>query len=209
MSENKKKLVIFDFDGVIINTLQLCYDLNIKSNPDLSWEEYSKMSHGNFYESFQGDTPTVVFNQSPSFQDDYHSKIREFDTPLEIQKAIKHLSGKYILTVVSSGSEDSIKHFLEKEGLLECFSDILGYQTHKSKVIKITDLLKKYSVAPRDTVFITDTLGDILEGTQAAIQSVGVTWGLHGKTLLSEGKPAAIIDDPALLEETVETILNS
>lgn len=167
------------------------------------------MSNGNFYDSFQGEKAFVTLNPNPSFREEYHAKVREFDTPIEIQDAIRHFSEKYTVCLVSSGSEDSIKHFLEKEGLLKHFTEILGHQTHKSKVIKINGLLEKYSVSQRDAVFITDTLGDIREGNEAGIRSVGVTWGLHDRETLQKGTPEIIIDDPRLLEETIERILIS
>jgi phosphoglycolate phosphatase-like HAD superfamily hydrolase len=57
-------------------------------------------------------------------------------------------------------------------------------------------------------VFVTDTLGDVMEAHQAGVKSIGVLWGLHDRTTLERGKPEVIIDDPSQLEETVERVLN-
>jgi phosphoglycolate phosphatase len=203
----QKKLVLFDFDGVIVNTLELCFSINRQSNPNMSFEEYAAMSHGNFYKSFEGETPKMKFNPNPSFHDQYHKNIRNLSAPEEIKTIIKDISGWARLAIVSSGGELSIAHFLENEGLSSFFSDILGYETHKSKTVKIKSLLEKYSVLPEDTVFITDTLGDILEGKEAKIQSIGVVWGLHDRETLEKGNPAAIIDNPADLVPAIEKIL--
>jgi phosphoglycolate phosphatase len=205
----KKKLVIFDFDGVIINTLEFQYGLNEPLNPHITYKMYKDMSNGNFFDSFQGENAIVTLNPNPLFRELYHAKVREFDTPAAIQQAIKKFSKDCSVAVVSSGSEDSIRHFLEKEDLLQCFSDILGYQTHTSKVVKIKGLLEKHNLASHDAVFITDTLGDIREGTEVGIRTIGVTWGMHDRATLEKGNPAIVIDSTEDLERTVEAILNS
>ncbi len=203
-----KKLVIFDFDGVLVNTVEFTYSLNKKSNPDMSFEEYSRMAHGNFYKSFESENPThPSFVQHPTFHDEYREGIREYDTPLVLKQAVEKLSKECILAVVSSGFENPISHYLEKDNLHTFFSDVLGTETHKSKSWKIKHLLDKYSINEKDVVFITDTLGDVLEAHEAGVKSIAVTWGLHTEETLKKGKPASIISDPIELVGTIEKML--
>lgn len=204
-NNQKTKLVIFDFDGVLVNTAQLSYELNLISNPDLTYDQLKSMSNGNFHAI--AERSETAFTHYPEFHQKYKARIRDFDTPIEVQNAIKTFSRNYVMAIISSGSEDSIQHFLEKEDLLKCFDEIWGFETDKSKIVKISNLLEKYTISIEDTVFITDTLGDILEGNEVGIRSVGVTWGLHERELLARGNPVVIIDDPSLLEKTVETLL--
>lgn len=98
---------------------------------------------------------------------------------------------------------------MDRDNLATYFSDILGADTHTSKVIKLQSLLDKYEVNPQNSVFITDTLGDILESNKVGIRSIGVLWGLHDKETLERGDPTIIIDDTAILKSTIENILNS
>jgi phosphoglycolate phosphatase len=197
-----KKLIIFDFDGVIIDSSRLSYDLLVQTNPELDYDSFKKMSNGNFLES----VGEIVHN--PSFREQYRSGVSEIHIAPSIHKAIFELSKKYSLAIVSSASEVTIKMLLNSEGLLEKFQDILGAETHSSKVIKIGSLVEKYSVAPSDIAFITDTLGDIREGNIAGVNSIGVTWGLHNRETLELGSPVVIIEKPELLEESIETIFN-
>ena len=44
-------------------------------------------------------------------------------------------------------------------------------------------------------LFITDTLGDIIESNKVGIKSVGVTWGYHTKENLSKGNPFFIAEN--------------
>lgn len=204
----QKKLVVFDFDGVIVNTHGVSLKLNQATNPHLTEELYSQMSHGNFYASFESDSPLLKFTQNPNFGEEYRKQILGLAAPRGIAEAIKYCADTYIVTIVSSAWADTIKDFLDKEELLPYFQDILGADTHKSKVVKLNILLEKYAVKPENAVFITDTLGDILEAHEVNIKSIGVTWGLHNTETLMRGKPEIIIDDPTLLLQTIEKILN-
>lgn len=78
---------------------------------------------------------------------------------------------------------------------------------HGSKIIKINSILKKYNIEPNDTVFITDTLGDIKEAKECGVKSIAVTWGLHDRETLEKGNPVAIIDDPRELLRVIEKVL--
>lgn len=204
----QKNLIIFDFDGVLVETLLFCFNLNKETNPNMSYEEYQKMSHGIFFTSFESEVPTVAFTPSPTYHDDYKNGIRNFCVPSELKEGIINLSKENVLVVVSSGSETVIRHFLEKENIADSFSDILGFETHKRKVVKFKLLLEKYSLDSSHAIFVTDTLGDILEANEVGIKSIGVTWGLHDKETLKDGNPKSIVDSPADLLKDVKDFLN-
>ena len=44
------KTVIFDFDGVIHDTLDIAYGINKRINPDMGLDEYKDYFNGNLYE---------------------------------------------------------------------------------------------------------------------------------------------------------------
>ncbi|MDQ3245081.1 MAG: HAD hydrolase-like protein [bacterium] len=154
-NENKK-LVMFDFDGVLINTQHLDNDFSV---------------------------------------DDI------------LHDAVLYLADKYELAIVSSASNKILNTFLKKENLDGCFKDVLGYEEHSSKVVRINSLLKKYNIEAKDSVLITDTLGDLKEANEAGAKSIAVLWGLHDHSTLANGNPNAIIENPNLLIKTIEDVL--
>ena len=133
------------------------------------------------------------------------------DSKQELEKniieSIKNLSGKYNLAIVSSTFSSYIKNYLKERNILSYFSDILGSDFALSKQDRIKNLLEKYNIAPKDAVYITDSLGDILEAKKCEAKSIGVTWGLHSKETLEKGNPVAIINDPAKLFNLVNNTL--
>ena len=205
MNTENKKLVIFDFDGVLVDTLGIVYKINKEINLDLSLEEYRSFFEGNINFAVRKDGSPKKFHSG--FFDLYDSGSREVIIPDVLKLIVKELARDYILIIISSTHTESIKKILERESVLEYFSEILGVDVEKNKIIKINSVLKKYKILPKDTVFITDTLGDIREASKCEVESIAVTWGYHEKETLVKGTPVAIIDNPILLEETINNVL--
>lgn len=207
MNLENKKLIIFDFDGVLVNTLNLCFDIHKKVNVDLTWEKFQDFSNGNFIETIRNAEKEKKHIIPDDFYGQYKSKLGTFSINDILKSTIKLLSEKYIITIVSASFSYIIEDFMKKEKIENYFSDILGSNINKSKVIKINSLLEKYKINPKDTVFITDTLGDILSGNECKVNSIGVTWGLHGRKTLEKGHPIVIIDDPRDLLNSIKNVV--
>ncbi len=108
---------------------------------------------------------------------------------------VRRLAAKYHLTIISSAKDKTIKKFLKKHKVIKYFNDILGYDSHTSKIEKIRKIIKKYKAGPKNCLFITDTLGDIIEAEKCRVKSLAVIDGFHPKSILQKGKPAIIIKD--------------
>ncbi len=209
-SKTKKKLVMLDFDGVIVDSLDLWYSITLETNPDMPFEEYSKMSEVNFYESFQSEKPTVAFNPNLNGREIYHDKLlATFVIHEKIKATITELSGKHSLAIVSSGSETTIRAFLKKEGIEHHFDHVLGFELSKSKTVKFNHLLNHYETVAEETIFVTDTLGDVNEAHAAGVRSIAVTWGLHPTETLEKGNPHAIVDEREELLESITAALEN
>ncbi len=203
-----KKLVLFDFDGVLVNTCDFWYGLHKASNATLTWERFESMSHGNFITTMKKIFAEEDYVRPERAEEKFAEALQTvFSIEDILHDCILHLSSMYTLAIVSSSSSETISAFIKKENLEGCFQDILGYEMHSSKTVKIDSLLEKYKVDKNDTVLITDTLGDLLESNASGIKSIAVTWGLHKKDTLEKGVPTMIIDSPTELVEVVEKAL--
>lgn len=90
----KTKLVIFDFDGVLLETSHISHSIVKKTNPHISFEDFQKMSHGNFHDSYQSENPIVQYTPDPTYTEQYRNGILECDMSPDIETAIKDLSEK-------------------------------------------------------------------------------------------------------------------
>lgn len=207
MNPDNKKLVIFDFDGVLANTIQLSFNIHKEYNPDFTMEKLQDICNGNFIDNMKAENDKMNHKDPLNFHEKYENEIMKMNIDEILFKTIEELNKNYILAIVSSTTTIYIKNFLEKENTEKCFSDILGADVHSDKTIKINSLLEKYNIKPNDAIFVTDSLGDILDGNKCGVGSIGVTWGIHPKETLKKGNPIAVLDDPRDLLGCIKNVL--
>jgi phosphoglycolate phosphatase len=197
------KLILFDFDGVLIHTHIVCYEIHKELNPNLKYEFFQSLSHGNFPELYRKAENEKKIIHNPNFRSIYMDRLSGLRMPEELKKIIIKLSEKYSLFIISSTASDRIRPFLEKELIVDKFKMILGSDAHTSKIKKIKKLLADYKLLPKDVIYITDTTGDIMEARECGVQSIAVTWGLHDEDSLLQEKPFALVNTPKELEQKI------
>ncbi len=202
-----KKLVLFDFDGVLVNTADLCYKIHQDANSGLTKERYKELTSYSWEEVIEKLRVEEGYKRPPDFDTHYENGLITLSIHDILLGTISVLTQKYILAIVSSSMSSSIRTFLEKEKAAAYFKDVLGSDVHISKVKKIKMILEREGVAPVNVVFITDTLGDIRDATECGVKTIAVTWGFQERETLQKGNPAAILDNPAELLETIEKLL--
>jgi len=179
------KNIIFDFDGVIcqsqeyhLNKLNKLFDL------DFTMEEYAGAHHGNANEVMlvQEKWKKVDWNK-------YHEEI-EKDFPLkkikpEVKKTLEELAQKYNLFIISSGHNQHIIDFLKNNEVWTLFKRALFFEDAKLKVDKFKMLENEFGISPEDTVFVTDTIGDVREAREVGYKNlIGITTGHHDEEIL-------------------------
>lgn len=102
MSSENKKLVLFNFDGVLAHTHIMCYEIHKELNPDLKYKFFQDLSNGNFIELYRKARGKDKIVDNPNFASIYKNRILELEMPEELKKVIIELSLKYDLFVISS-----------------------------------------------------------------------------------------------------------
>lgn len=65
--------------------------------------------------------------------------------------------------------------------------------------------MDEMQISADQIIFIGDTAGDISEGKQAGVETIGVSWGYNTKEQISDAKPDFIADT---VEELGELLKN-
>lgn len=196
------KNIVLDFDGVIADTFDINWALSQEHDETATLEDFLAHHDGNVFAE-----PRIKFK--PEQVHLFHSEYRKRVSPSHLERAsepLKRLGEKYALYVVSSTSEKAISDVLESAGLLTYFTRIMGVETHKSKVEKFRLLMKENGVTPDDTVFITDTLGDVREAHQVGIRTIAETFGFHNRERLELGQPFKIVDSWDEIESVIQQL---
>jgi len=196
------KLLLFDFDGVLVDSIDV-YEKTVtdclkKIGQPLTRgrEEFLELFEGNFYESLK--QKGVNMDKFTAASVDILSKVNYTDMkPFDaIRPVLRELAKNHPLIIISSNDSPTIKEALRLYHFNGIFDDILGSDFMLSKKDKILHVIRKYNVMLQDIYYIGDTTGDIKEGKQAGVQTVGVTWGWHSKELMTTSQPDYLFDKP-------------
>jgi len=201
-----KKLILFDFDGVIADSFWPSFEIQKKICPHITDEIYRKRFEGNINDWKK---PINVHTKECRHDIDFFAKYipimkNEVQIVPKMKDIIIELEKNYTLIVISSTITSPIQEFLERYNLDNHFTQIMGNDVHKSKVEKIKMVFEKYNVEAKNCVFITDTLGDMHEAEKMNVAVIGITWGFHTAETLQRGKLFRLVKKPDDLLTTVK-----
>jgi phosphoglycolate phosphatase len=194
-------LVMFDYDGVIVDSLanflegwtRACAVCGFEIR---SPEEAIGLFDENVYVSMgrQGvDNATIdcileLFKTSSNF-----SEVELFPG---MANALESIAVRNTVIIITSNLSIAARAVLERNKI-HCVADVIGAEHEKSKIKKITGVTARFpELTP---YYVGDTRGDMLEGREAGALTIGVTWGWHTVAKLREGHPDYLVNTPAEL----------
>lgn len=188
----KRKSIIFDFDGVIADSLSIAFEVNKLSKPTLTLERYQAAFNENINEVRYEDK--VV--REIDFFKEYGERFSTLGIDPEKKKIIQKLAQEFQLYIISSTTGDIIRAYLDRHQIFDCFVDILGNEIHTSKVKKFGLLFDRYHIHPKDVIFITDSSGDMKEAREVGVHSIiGILGGYQNEENLKKGEPTSIVEN--------------
>jgi phosphoglycolate phosphatase len=197
-----KKLLLFDFDGVIVDSIdlyeeisRLCLD-KIGTPIVRNRGDFIDLFDDNFYEALRQRGVNVrEFNRSVELiiPDVDYNRVVPFHDLISV---IGKLKKDNILVIISSNSLSAIKSIISRYGFDHYFDEILAADFMLSKIDKISYALEKWKLDKNSTYFIGDTVGDMKEAAKAGVRTVAVTWGWHPREKLERIKTDFLFDSP-------------
>ena len=210
-----KKLIVFDFDGVLADSFDTFYplvrDVMKHIGFSLTPDQYRNYFIGNVHQSIKDfihnekEYEIAMKFRNSNYDKYYKDKHRKAKLFPEASGFIKKISKNDILTIASSGRKDNIKNLLEENGVKNLFSLILA-DSATSKEGMIKEILGKFGKKSEVAVMITDTVGDIMIAKKSGLKTIAVTWGFHNKQLLLKARPDYMAKDFNCLTEAIDKI---
>jgi len=195
--KTNKNIILFDFDGVIIDSFAPAFEVSKLICPHLTKDQYSTRFEGNINNWKDVDEEhTDMCRHDVDFFVEYLPRMERAGIVHGMLEVIEELRNHYTLIIVSSTISSPIRSYMEQHNAASSFTEIMGNDIHASKVEKIKMVFTKYSVGASDCVFITDTLGDMKEANHVGVNTIGVSWGFHNKEILSRGNLFRIVESP-------------
>ncbi|HSO13873.1 MAG TPA: HAD family hydrolase [Anaerolineales bacterium] len=207
-------LIIFDFDGVLADTLddliqfgqEVCDELGIKhvvNKEDLS--NLESMSFASF-----GRACEVPEHLVDEFVQRCLKRFAERKSPPAIFNGLSVIIREFAinntLAIITTNSSQNVNAFLIEHDMDQCIHTVYGVDIPGSKAQKIAMARNQFSAdANRESVFmIGDSLSDITAAKEASVTSVAVTWGHQSLEHLLRGNPDYVVHFPQDLVEVIE-----
>ncbi len=196
-----KKTIIFDFDGVIADTLELAFEIAKINYPSLTLDNYKDKWKVKFSE--------VVFvepriGKKINFDKEYSERIKNLKLNPFKKEVLQKLSKDFNLHIISGNNSNTIKEFCISNNI-NYFIEIMGNDVDVSKVNKFNTLFKKHNLNSKELTFITDTAGDIIEAKEVGIgKIIAVTSGFQDYKTIKEVEPNFIINSILDLENILK-----
>ncbi|CAG0971125.1 hypothetical protein ANRL3_01507 [Anaerolineae bacterium] len=207
-------LIIFDFDGVLADTLndliqfgqEVCDELGVKhvvKKEDLS--NLESMSFASFGRACE--VPEYLIGE---FVQRCLKRFAEKKSPPAIfdglSTIVRNFAVNHILAIITTNSSQNVKAFLIEHGLDDCIHAVCAVDIPGSKAQKISIARDQFaSDTKRESVFmIGDSLSDIRAAKEASVTSVAVTWGHQSLEHLLRGAPDYVVRFPHDLVAVIE-----
>jgi phosphoglycolate phosphatase len=197
------KAIIFDFDGVIHDSFDFHRNKIIEfSGFELPEQVFKDIHNGNFFHNVPEGIKGIDWEE---YIDYIYCEQSKLEIKEETRNIILELNKQYELYVVSSGGTNNISDYFVNNRIVSVFKEILGLESYRLKVDKFKFIFGKHNLRSEDCIFVTDTLGDILEANEVNVKTVAVDFGYHNRETLTKGKPYKIISHLRELVEIMKT----
>jgi phosphoglycolate phosphatase len=206
------KLIIFDFDGCIADTMPIATRVGdelaskyLGENIDFKKIAYNKGLQGLITEiHFPKYRIPLVVRKFRKLIAKCFGEVKAIPGMIHLIKALN--SEGYILGIITSNSRKSVKQFLKRYKLEKEFSFMKTNVSLFAKGWRIRRVVRKYKINKRKAVMIGDEVRDIVGAKKAGIKSIAVTWGMNSKKLLKKQRPSYIVSKPKQILRIIEKL---
>jgi phosphoglycolate phosphatase len=204
------KLVVWDFDGTIVDSRALMLAIFNRLAPELRYrpvddpEAARSMTTREFLKRHG-----ISLWRLPRLVRRFHSAAAEEAENLKVYPglldALTSLSaGGARLGILSSNKEETIRRCLRVNGAEGLFAFVVGYPRFFGKGKALRRIVRAERLAPAEVLYVGDELRDIDAAHNARVSSLAVTWGLNTEAILRAGGADLVAADPANLRQLIE-----
>jgi phosphoglycolate phosphatase len=118
-----------------------------------------------------------------------------------LAEAVRNLSTRHVLGIVTTNSMQNVKAFLVEHGLEDCIRVIYGVDLPGSKAEKISQARSQFAAAGEAIFMVGDSMSDMRAASEASAKSIGVSWGHQSVEMLIRAKADFVVHSPRALTE--------
>ncbi|NMG10946.1 HAD-IA family hydrolase [Brasilonema sp. UFV-L1] len=209
-----QKVIIFDFDGTIADTVDALVGIANRLARDFGYipitqEELALLRNLSSREiiKYSGISILKIPFLVKKVKSELKNKIKEIKPISGIQEALVVLNNEgYRLGIITSNSLENVTDFLKVNNLDNFFDFIYSGVTIFGKTTIINNVLKQKQIKPQEVIYVGDETRDIEASKKANIKVIAVTWGFNSQEVLAKQNPDFLIHHPSQLLEVIKFI---
>lgn len=206
----KKKLLIFDMDGTILDTLEdlkdsVNYILRQYSMPERTLEEVRsfvgngilKLVERSAVAGTKQDTILQMFDDMKQYyQLHCYDTTKPYEGIVELMNSMKEQG--YLLSVVSNKADAAVQELCDRffAGVFDAAIGERDGVARKPAPDMVHLVLQELKVAPEDAVYIGDSEVDYATAVNAELDSIIVTWGFRDEAFLKQQGATVFAHEP-------------
>ena len=205
-----KKLVIFDLDGTLLDTIADLAESTNHALKQLGYPTHDVETIRTFVGNginklleralpLQEQTKEKVMLMRSYFVPYYDAHNADLSSPYPgIVSLLEDLQAKGIMLAVASNKYQEatvklVKHYFPMIDFVEILGQREGVNVKPDPSI-VFDILKKANVSPEETLYVGDSGVDMQTAINAGVDAVGVAWGFRPRAELESFQPMGLID---------------
>lgn len=208
-----KKVVIFDFDGTVADTLQTVVTVLNSFSRSFGYKFIEQKD----VEDLRNKNPEEIlkFLEISYFKIPFIARkatnalsntMSELKPTPDIEATLIYLKSKgYTLGIVTSNSVKNVRTFLQSNDLM--YFDFIyscGLFRKRSVLHKLAKQYKEEADSP--VIYVGDETRDVDAAKHAGMKVIAVTWGLNARPLLEQHEPDAVVDTPKELLQEIKNM---
>lgn len=213
----KYKMVIFDMDGTILDTLEdlkncINYALEVSGFPTRTTDEVRMFVGNGLWKLVERAVPAGtseeekehVFKELTSYYKDHCTdNTKAYAGILELLRSLRDQS--YMTAVVSNKAD-----FAVQELVRDYFDGLFDYAVGEREDVRkkpapdaVNAILNKYGLNPSDAIYVGDSDVDIETAKNANMDCISVLWGFRDRVFLEQHGASVYAEKP----EDIQSLL--
>ena len=203
------RLIVFDFDGTLVDSLAVAVATYNRIAPELGLRSIDDVEAARAMPTRQLLRQLGVrFWRLPRLIRTFRAAVTEHAALLPLHSGITEVLAElqtqgFRLGILSSNSEENIRACLRANQVEERFAFVMGYPKLFGKAKALRRILRQESVARSELLYVGDELRDIEAGRRARVPTAAVTWGFHSASMLETSPATHLLREPAELLQIV------
>jgi len=210
MELKRKKLMVFDMDGTILNTLEdltdaMNYTLRSCGYPERTLSEVRSFVGNGIYKLVERAAPEGTDDAEwdrmyrifmPYYQEHCYDKTKPYTGIPELMARLRERGA--LIAVVSNKADAAVQELCERffPGLVDAAVGERPGSRRKPAPDSVFAVLESLHIAPEDAVYIGDSDVDLETAVNSGLDHIIVTWGFRDRPFLEERGARVFADAP-------------